>query len=286
MNTATNNSTNSKTETIMVTDFYEIDCDDLTFPNLTTINNMPLEILEVIQDHKNKMEIDQAYDEHLVEEKDNKVRNVQLYINTLINNINSLTTKKIATERYGRITELIMKFTEIFDEEVGIAKGFEAYWHYLPKNAKSYYKNIKALRLDILHYMKEYCSNYDNIENICYSLRNWFLLSPALEDNEEMELQFKSNGFWNDNYNNYNYNDYVLYAQYHRDIEEIMRDPEKKDFWQKIFKMYRRIESNEMTPMTTKKKIDIIKYAEDISSSKYSKDDHQFYRRLRHRVKK
>ena len=95
------------------TEFFEIDCDEIKFPNLTTINSLPNEILEIIKLQKDKLEINDYYDES-VKIIENQYTDNAITLLKSIKNMNGLTLKKARRPEYGGLDLLLDSLVEYY----------------------------------------------------------------------------------------------------------------------------------------------------------------------------
>ena len=193
----------------MQTEFYEIDCDELEFPNLTTIDSLPNEILAMIKDYKIKLEINDIYQEIEDRKKSslvyiNKINIERFNYNCCMKNYN----KKAALKDGFNFQVYLDKYNQMTNNNI-------ADWNKLNKKL---FKNLKIQRSSIITYFKNF--NYDEIiawsnEIGNHSIRTSGYFRGQLWANTdinwpEFDKQLMARSFWLKIDNNYNdYNEYM-----------------------------------------------------------------------------
>ena len=137
----------------MSTQFYEIDCDELVFPNLTTINDMPNEILNIINDYKIKLEINDSYTESIKKHRDNVEYNFLGFVNACIS------TKQL---NYNKVEKLrIDPIIDIINANYNYYNEIE--WNGWDKKLK-HFKTIGDQRKAIFEWASHAYGDYDSIK--------------------------------------------------------------------------------------------------------------------------
>ena len=170
--------------TMNPTDFYEIDCDELTFPNLTTINDIPNEILEMISLHKSKMEIDDSYDDDVNNHELEAVERVQKYLDTLEMYVDkyNFTLRKSSEKKFLKINKLLEAFA-MYYERNSYDSGQQGLWEFESWDKKEkHFDTLRNQRKAILNCMRKDFKEYEIINYFCEDYGNNYLLSGNLND--------------------------------------------------------------------------------------------------------
>ena len=146
-------------------EFYEIDCDELDFPNLTTFDDIPNEIVAIIKDYKIKYEINDIYDKIKKEEEDFRVFQFREHIDGM----------KLKSWRKGySINQTIKDYVNIqdyvdkYNQETG---NNIQNWNKLDKTKST---KIKFQRDDILSHFEYY--TYEKLKEWADSINSYKLL--------------------------------------------------------------------------------------------------------------
>ena len=153
-------------------EYFEIDCDELDFPNLikepptTTINSLPNEILERINLQKDKLEMNDIFDNKVTLMKNNKTSNAKRFLRHL-KSIPSLTLNK-AREQYNRLDIVLTSFVNYHNETQQ-----EITWN--KKIAP--FKSIKKQREYIIDFCIIKFGDFEQLLKYCKTANNFFMIS-------------------------------------------------------------------------------------------------------------
>jgi len=206
-------------------EFYEIDCDELEFPNLLTINSLPNEILAIIKDYKIKLELNDYFDDAVILKKSSITYKHKSNIDYFINKVQTKNFNIKQAHKYNFQCELYVMYYNLY------YGGYVESWDKLDKVV---FNNIKHQRREILEYFKNF--NYDEIIEFCeefedYSLKytgkmevnfNAVLSKYDVEEWKKFDKKSIAKLF----YNLFEYSDYADYKPYMEAITGIKKDAE------------------------------------------------------------
>ena len=157
-----------------VYNFFEIDCDDLDFPNLTTINSLPNEILEIIKLQKDKLEINDYYDK-TVKYIENQYTDNAITLLKSIKNMKGLTLKKARRQENGGLDFLLDNLVEFYNNKVYIYDNRVKGWD--TKNFS--FKTIKSQRDQIIDLCIDFFKDFEMLLEYCDFSQSYFIMKSS-----------------------------------------------------------------------------------------------------------